>query len=200
MRQLTQLQGGFATGQQTARYLELPGLPPASPLICYESIFPDEVVTRGRRPAFFLNVTNDGWFGRTAGPHQHFHQARVRAVEQGLPLVRVANTGISGVIDGRGRILERAGLNQEAVIDTALPSSLAPTLYSRFGELLLVLVLAGGTCWLDCFSCAKIDKRVRTLQIAALDQRLLNKSVDDVFAQLEKYRQARNRLISSGTL
>jgi apolipoprotein N-acyltransferase len=144
LRQLTQLQGGFATGQQAARYLELPGLPPASPLICYESIFPDEVVTRGHRPAFFLNVTNDGWFGRTAGPHQHFHQARVRAVEQGLPLVRVANTGVSGVIDGRGSILQRAGLGQQAVIDAALPSSLAPTPYSRFGELLLVLMLAGG--------------------------------------------------------
>jgi apolipoprotein N-acyltransferase len=148
LRQLTQLQGGFATGSHAARYLQLPGLPPASPLICYESIFPDEVVTRGKRPAFFLNVTNDGWFGRTAGPHQHFHQARVRAVEQGLPLVRVANTGVSGVIDGRGGILQRAGLGQEVVIDTGLPSRLAPTLYSRFGELLLVLVLAGGlTVW-----------------------------------------------------
>ena len=144
LRQLTQLQGGFATGSHAARYLELPGLPPASPLICYESIFPDEVVTRGHRPAFFLNVTNDGWFGRTAGPHQHFHQARVRAVEQGLPLVRVANTGISGVIDGRGAILHRAGLGREAVIDTGLPGRGPPTPYGRFGEWLLVLVLAGG--------------------------------------------------------
>ncbi len=144
LQQLTKTQGGFSTGNNAARYLQLPGLPPASPLICYESIFPDGVVTRGLRPAFFLNVTNDGWFGRTAGPHQHFHQARVRAVEQGLPMVRVANTGVSGVIDGRGRVLERAGLGQEAVIDTTLPSSLAPTPYSRFGDWLLAIVLALG--------------------------------------------------------
>ena len=144
LRQLTQMQGGFATGTHAVRYLQLPGLPPASPLICYESIFPDEVVTRGHRPAFFLNVTNDGWFGRTAGPHQHFHQARVRAVEQGLPLVRVANTGISGVIDGRGAVIHRAALGREAVIDADLPGSGTPTPYSRYGELLLLLTIAGG--------------------------------------------------------
>jgi apolipoprotein N-acyltransferase len=148
LRQLTQLQGGFATGNHAERILQLPGLPAFSPLICYESIFPDGVVTRGRRPAFFLNVTNDGWFGRTAGPHQHFHQARVRAVEQGLPLIRVANTGISGVIDDRGRILQSASLGREAVIDTDLPAMGAPTLYGRFGEWLLVLVLAcGAAAW-----------------------------------------------------
>lgn len=149
LRQLTRLQGGFAAGDAaTARYWEVPGLPPISPLICYESIFPDEVVTRGRRPGFFLNVTNDGWFGKTVGPHQHLHQARVRAVEQGLPLIRVANTGVSAVVDGRGRVLQRAGLGEIAVIDTALPGALPPTPYSRSGGSAVLLVLVLGSAWL----------------------------------------------------
>lgn len=148
LEQLTRLQGGFAAGTNTARYWQVPGLPAMSPLICYESIFPDEVITRGPRPAFFLNVTNDGWFGRTAGPHQHLHHARVRAVEQGLPLIRVANTGISAVVDGRGRIWQSAGLGRVAVIDTDLPGALAPTLFSRLGGFAMILtLLAGGVGW-----------------------------------------------------
>ena len=73
----------------------MPGLPPLGPLICYEAIFPRAIVQGAERPGLLVNVTNDGWFGNTTGPRQHFHQARVRAVEEGLPLIRAANNGIS---------------------------------------------------------------------------------------------------------
>lgn len=143
--QLTRVRGGFASGERGGLTWAVPGLPPIRPLVCYESIFPDEVAASHSRPGLLLNVTNDGWFGRTAGPHQHLHQARVRAVEQGLPLVRVANTGISGVIDGKGRIVARMRLGVRGVIDATLPGALPPTVYARYGEWWLVVMLAIGT-------------------------------------------------------
>jgi apolipoprotein N-acyltransferase len=114
--------------------LEVPGAPPVSPLICYEAIFPGAVTEDGKRPGWLLNVTNDAWFGESAGPYQHFFSARVRAVEEGLPLVRAANTGISAVIDPYGRIVGRLGLGQRGVLDAPLPVALAPTLFSRTGS------------------------------------------------------------------
>jgi apolipoprotein N-acyltransferase len=134
----------FGTGP---RVLELPGLPPASFLICYEVIFPDEVPGQGAagraRPGWLLNLTNDAWFGVSAGPHQHLASARMRAVEQGLPLVRVANTGISAVIDGYGRVLAELPLGQAGVIDSRLPKALDATPFARFGEAATwVLILA----------------------------------------------------------
>ena len=128
--------------------VELPGLPPVSPLICYEVIFPGAVVEPGTRPAWLLNLTNDAWFGLSTGPHQHFASARLRAVEEGLPLVRVANSGISGVIDPYGRVLAKLDLGREGVLDAALPRALPPTPYARLGNavagiiMLLVLALA----------------------------------------------------------
>ncbi|MDR3425361.1 MAG: apolipoprotein N-acyltransferase [Alphaproteobacteria bacterium] len=119
------------TGARTLRVL---GLPPFSPLICYEVIFPGEVVDRNDRPDFMLNITNDGWYGRTTGPYQHFAIARVRAIEEGLPLVRVANTGISGVVDPLGRIKKRLGLDKRGFIDSDLPSALPPTLFGKYGD------------------------------------------------------------------
>jgi len=116
------------------RTLTLPGLPPASPLICYEAVFPGDVTDAARRPGWLLNVTNDAWFGSSAGPHQHFAIARLRAVEEGLPLVRAANTGISAVVDSYGRITARLGLGREGVLDSPLPAALPPTLFARFGE------------------------------------------------------------------
>ena len=101
---------------------------------------------RGPRPAFFLNVTNDGWFGQTSGPYQHFAQARLRSIEEGLPLVRVANTGISGVVDAYGRVVASLPLGAEGVLDVGLPRSGPETPYARLGDLafagLLLMFLA----------------------------------------------------------
>jgi apolipoprotein N-acyltransferase len=129
-------------GPQT---IELPGLPAVSPLICYEVIFPGRVTAPGRRPQWLLNLTNDAWFGLSTGPHQHFAAARLRTIEEGLPMVRVANTGISGVIDSYGRVLAKLELGAEGVIDAELPRALPSTPYSRLGDtiagvLLLLLV------------------------------------------------------------
>jgi apolipoprotein N-acyltransferase len=134
--------GGFAAGPRRA-ILSVRGLPPVAPLICYEAIFPGEVMPeQGPRPGLMLNLTNDGWFGQTSGPYQHFAQARMRAIEQGLPLVRVANTGISGVIDGYGRVIASLPLRHQGVLDSGLPRSVSETPYSRYGELgLLVIIL-----------------------------------------------------------
>lgn len=119
-------------GPQT---LDLPGLPPVSPLICYEAIFPEQVVDPAHRPAWLLNISNDAWFGLSAGPHQHFAAARFRTVEQGLPLVRATNDGISAVVDAYGRIVAELGLGQTGVLDAPLPVALPATLYARWGDL-----------------------------------------------------------------
>jgi apolipoprotein N-acyltransferase len=148
--QLTGVRGGFAVGKGP-RLLAVPGAPPASPLICYEIIFPDEVTDRAARPGWFINITNDAWFGSSAGPYQHFHQAQVRAIEQGLPVARAANTGISAVIDPYGRILAEIGLGERGAIDADLPKVGPQTPFVQFRTILeisvLVLALAG---WLAC--------------------------------------------------
>ncbi len=117
-------------GPAPAAHSWRPSLRPAG-LICYEAIFPGEVVAQGARPGLLINVTNDGWFGNTTGPRQHFHQARVRAVEEGLPLIRAANNGISAVVDADGGCSHRLGLNERGVIDSGVPTaSAADTLCS----------------------------------------------------------------------
>ena len=105
--QLTKVRGGFIPGTRR-RALEIPNAPRALPLICYEAIFPGDVATRDERPGWIVNLTNDGWFGISTGPYQHLQQVRLRAIEQGLPVVRAANTGISAVIDPMGRVVARA--------------------------------------------------------------------------------------------
>jgi apolipoprotein N-acyltransferase len=142
IEQLTRWRGGFSPGGNPRPLMHVPGLPPISTLICYEAIFPGDVVQGGERPGVLVNVTNDGWFGNTTGPYQHFHQARVRAVEEGLPLVRVANNGISAVIDPNGRVLAELHLNARGVIDSPLPGARTPPIYARFGDVIFVF------CWL----------------------------------------------------
>jgi apolipoprotein N-acyltransferase len=116
------------------RTLELPHLPPVSPMICYEGVFAHHVVDEAHRPDWMLNVTNDAWYGFSSGPFQHFAITRTRAVEEGLPLVRAANNGISAVIDPYGRIISRLGLDDVGVVDAPLPRSIPATLYARWGD------------------------------------------------------------------
>jgi len=106
-------------------------------------IFPREVNAVATRADWMLQITNDAWFGTHSGPFQHADQARLRAIEQGLPLVRVANTGVTAVYDARGRALAALPFGTEGHLDTALPAALPATLFSRFGEA-PVLVLLGG--------------------------------------------------------
>jgi apolipoprotein N-acyltransferase len=137
-----QVPGGFAPGSGRRRLL-VPGLPDAMPLICYEAIFPIEIgdaLSGAERPGWMLNVTDDAWFGLTPGPHQHFAQARLRAIELGLPLVRAANSGVSAIVDGFGREMISAPLGAEAVLDAELPMPLPPTWQSRFGSIGAVII------------------------------------------------------------
>jgi len=143
LMQLTKVQGGFIAGDRR-RLLAVPRAPPALPLICYEVIFPGEVASRsGERAGWMINLTNDGWFGNSTGPYQHLQQARVRAIEEGLPLVRAANTGISAVIDPLGRIIRQLPLGQEGVLDAGLPRPVEPTWFVRLGDSVAALMLAG---------------------------------------------------------
>ncbi len=143
IRQLTKLPGGFSAGA-SRRNLPLANAPSFAPLICYEAIFPDEVLGQGPRPGFLLNVTNDAWYGNTPGPAQHLRLAQLRAVEEGLPLVRTANNGISAIIDPYARIVSSLGLGKAGVVEGELPVALPPTLYASQGErpLLGLLLIA----------------------------------------------------------
>jgi apolipoprotein N-acyltransferase len=138
---LVESPGDFTPGDGPSTF-DVPGAPPAGPLICYEILFPGAVVGT-QRPAWLVNVTDDSWFGppSSTGPYQHFLTARVRAIEEGLPVVRAANTGISGVIDADGRIVARLAPGGKAVLDTALPQALQPTLYARLGDMIFALLL-----------------------------------------------------------
>jgi apolipoprotein N-acyltransferase len=143
LQQLTKVEGGFIPGTRR-RTLEIPNAPRALPLICYEAIFPGDVASRDDRAGWIVNLTNDGWFGISTGPYQHLQQVRLRAIEQGLPVVRAANTGISAVIDPLGRIVARLGLGIEGVLDSSLPAAIPPTFYARAGDIpAAVLVIAG---------------------------------------------------------
>jgi apolipoprotein N-acyltransferase len=163
LMQLTKVRGGFIPGDRR-RNQRAPGAPMFVPLVCYEIVFPGHAVPRGtraswlydhvgryidwpfvagsgERPGWLLNLTNDGWFGASAGPYQHFQQARVRAIEEGLPLVRAANTGISAVVDPLGRVVKSLPLGVEAVLDGPLPQPVSPTLYARVGDSPLLVVM-----------------------------------------------------------
>jgi len=143
---LVETRGYFKSGPGI-RTLRLDGLPPFSPLICYEVIFPGEVALNEDRPDWIVNITNDAWYGDSAGPYQHLAISRLRAIEEGLPLVRVANTGISAAFDGKGRELGRIELGTSGFLDIALPPPETPTLYGRHGDtiylILLIIFFAG---------------------------------------------------------
>jgi apolipoprotein N-acyltransferase len=141
LMQLTKLPGGFLSGDRLRTY-ELRGAPRVLPLVCYEIVFPGAIVPSGQRPGWLLNVTNDAWFGISTGPYQHFQQAKVRAIEEGLPLVRAANNGISAVVDPVGRIVGSLPLGTEGVLDARLPRPVTATVYARFGDGIAGLIVA----------------------------------------------------------
>ena len=124
--------GGFSRGSGP-KTLHVPGLLPVGPFICYEAIFPGEIIDESDRSDWMVNVTNDAWFGDSTGPRQHLAAARMRAVEEGLPLMRAANTGISAAFDAHGHELARLGLDRTGVVVVPLPGRLPPTLFARFG-------------------------------------------------------------------
>jgi apolipoprotein N-acyltransferase len=139
---LTQLAGGpggFLPGSERRR-MAIPGAPDMLPLVCYEVVFPGAAVPDGERPGWLLNLTNDAWFGISAGPYQHFQQARVRAIEEGLPLIRVANSGISAVIDPVGRVIASLPLGHDGLLDSALPKPARLTIYARTGDVFFLAV------------------------------------------------------------
>ena len=135
---IAQLTGGSSwsvgDGPKT---IQLPGIPTFSPFICYEAVFPGAVTAKGARPEWLLNITNDAWFGMTEGPYQHLAQARMRAVEEGLPLVRAASTGVSAVIDPYGRTVASLGLGREGVVESPLPKAIAAAPVSSGARLVL---------------------------------------------------------------
>lgn len=132
----------FSAGPGPAT-IRIPGLPPVAPSICYEIIFPGRVTDSTSRPGMILNLTNDSWFGYSIGPFQHFAAARLRAVEEGIPVIRVAGGGISGAIDPYGRVVAHLPLEQVGVLDTQLPVAAPATPFSRFGMGGMVALLAG---------------------------------------------------------
>ena len=131
---------GFSPGPGPA-VMDLGALGKALVLICYEAVFPQDVRGAPERPGFILHLTNDAWFGNISGPYQHLVQARMRAIESGLPVLRAANTGVSGVIDAHGRILASMALNTEGYLDVSLPKPHPATLYSKSGDVPLTIVV-----------------------------------------------------------
>jgi apolipoprotein N-acyltransferase len=134
--------GGLAPGSGP-KTLHVPGLPPVGPFICYEAIFPGQVVDRADRPAWMVNITNDAWFGDSSGPRQHLAAARMRAVEEGLPLLRAANTGITAAFDAHGRELARLERATAGTLVVPLPPALPAPPFARFGLVIPGLFAAG---------------------------------------------------------
>ncbi len=132
---------GYSSGPG-AQVIDIGGLGAALPLICYEGVFAQDVLSAPRRADFMLLITNDAWFGQVSGPYQHLAQARLRSAEQGLPMIRVANTGVSAMIDATGRITARIPMGQAGWRDAPLPPPLPPTFYARTGDLGAIVLFA----------------------------------------------------------
>ncbi|MEL6689814.1 MAG: apolipoprotein N-acyltransferase [Pseudomonadota bacterium] len=132
---------GFAAGDGGVIF-HVEGVGPVLPLICYESIFAHDVRRLDFRPRMIAIVTNDAWFGQLGGPAQHLQHAQARAIELGLPVARSANTGISAIIDAKGRIVSSLGLGETGHVDARLPAPLPPTFYALTGDLGLMVLIA----------------------------------------------------------
>ena len=159
LTQFVHVPGGFEPGAGS-RALRIRGLPDALAMVCYEAIFPNETRARDGETAhvgYILNLSDDAWFGAAAGPYQHFAEARLRAVELGLPLVRVANGGFSAIVDSRGVVVESAPLGPETVLDGALPGALPPTWQARWGAASFLLATA-----LAALACMTARRRLRS--------------------------------------
>jgi apolipoprotein N-acyltransferase len=142
---------GFAKGEGP-KTLRLPGIPPAGALICYEAIFSGQIVDEADRPSWLVNVTNDSWFGNSSGPRQHLAAARMRAVEEGLPIMRAANTGITAGFDAHGHELGRLDMGERGVLLVHLPGAMPPTFFARNGmvvPLALALACLGAGLWME---------------------------------------------------
>jgi apolipoprotein N-acyltransferase len=154
VRSLTHMPTDFSAGPRPAP-IDIPGVAPAQPLICYESLYPGFTPGGAGRPQWIVNISNDAWFGRSSGPLQHLNLASYRAIETGLPIVRSTPTGVSAMIDPWGRVIadQRLEPGESGVIDARLPRPAATTVYGRLGDLLFWLaVLAGlapGVPWRD---------------------------------------------------
>lgn len=157
---ITQGMGDFSTGPGP-QTLRIGQLPPFSPLICYEVIFPGKSVNHNtvEKPRFILNVTNDAWFGMSSGPYQHLDQARMRAIEEGVSIIRAANTGVSAIIDSTGKVINYLDLDRYGVVDGNLPASLLfKTFYSEFGNRIPIMLAA---FMITLSICLKLNSKVR---------------------------------------
>jgi apolipoprotein N-acyltransferase len=151
---LTQGDTGFSAGDGPHIY-SVPHAPSVTPLICYEIIFPGAVTTN-QRPGWLVNVTDDSWFGPWAGPIQHLLTARVRAIEEGLPVARAANTGVSAMIDPLGRVTARLDLGKMGVVDAKLPRATSMTLYAQWGDVPFALLLLAAVALSVCLPVQRV--------------------------------------------
>ncbi len=133
---------GFQMGANSSPSIAVPGLGNLKPFICYEIIFPGKINDSQSRPDVMVNITNDAWFGNSTGPYQHLQQAQIRATEEGIPVIRSANTGISAIIDGNGRIIAKVNLGITGVIDSPIPKPQVPTLYARARRQIFIILIA----------------------------------------------------------
>jgi apolipoprotein N-acyltransferase len=145
LRGLAEVAGAGYTPGDGPALLDLGPLGQAFPMICYETIFPG-YIRQVDRPDWLLQITNDAWFGEFSGPFQHLELAQLRAAEQGLPLLRAANTGVSAVIDARGQVLAALPLGEHGALDLRLPPPLPATVYARTGDWPIWVLLLGLSC------------------------------------------------------
>ncbi len=145
LSQLTKMMGGSAwSAGETLQTVKLPGVPSFSPLICYEGIFPGQVILPENRPEWMLIISNDAWFGMTDGPYQHLALSRLRAIEEGLPLVRSTSTGVSAVIDAHGRTVSSLGLGRRGTVESPLPKAIEEPPFPTGLRILAFVFLSAG--------------------------------------------------------